>query len=125
LSIRFQADNDLTFAIVKAVRRREPAIDFASAQQSELGGVSDPEVLEQAARNNRVLVSHDMHTMISHFRDRLAAGRNSPGLLMVSQKAVAAEVVEAVLFLWSVTDPADLHNQVYYLPSLVQHVFTR
>jgi len=125
LSIRFQADNDLTFAIVKAVRRREPAIDFASAQQSELGGVSDPEVLEQAARNNRVLVSHDMHTMISHFWDRLAAGRNSPGLLMVSQKAVAAEVVEAVLFLWSVTDPADLHNQVYYLPSLVQHVFTR
>jgi len=40
LSIRFQADNDLQFAIVKAVRRREPSIDFASAQESGLEGLS-------------------------------------------------------------------------------------
>jgi hypothetical protein len=66
-----------------------------------------------------------MHTTISHFRDHLAAGKNSPVLLMVSQNAVTAQVVEASLLLWSVSDPADLHNQVYYLPSLVQHVFTR
>jgi len=34
LSIRFQADNDLKFGIVKAVRRREPTIDFVSAQEA-------------------------------------------------------------------------------------------
>ena len=57
LSIRFQADNDLKFAIVKAVRRREPAIDFRSAGEAGLEGVSDPELLERAERDNRVLVS--------------------------------------------------------------------
>jgi hypothetical protein len=58
LSIRFQADNDLKLAIVMAVRRREPAIDFASSREAGLDGVGDPELLERAARDTRVLVSH-------------------------------------------------------------------
>ena len=49
LSIRLQADNDLKYAIVKAVRRQEPAIDFASAQEACLDGLSDPELLDPAA----------------------------------------------------------------------------
>jgi hypothetical protein len=69
LSICFQADGDLKFAIVKAVRRREPAIDFASARETELEGVSDPEVLERAAGDERVLVSHDRRTILKYFRD--------------------------------------------------------
>jgi uncharacterized protein (DUF433 family) len=35
------------------------AIDFASAAYAELEGVGDPELLGRAARENRVLVSHD------------------------------------------------------------------
>ena len=78
MSIRFQADNDLKFAIVKAVRRREPAIDFASAHEAGPEGVGDPELLERAAVANRVLVSHDRRTMLNHFRDRLAVGEARP-----------------------------------------------
>ena len=74
MSICFQADGDLKFAIVKAVRRREPAIDFASAREAELEGVSDPEVLERAAGDERVLVSHDRRTILKYFRNHLAAG---------------------------------------------------
>jgi len=40
LSIRFQADADLNFDIVKAVRQQEPAIDLASAVEAGLHGVS-------------------------------------------------------------------------------------
>ena len=58
MSIRFQADNDLKFAIVKAVRRREPAIDFASAQESGLDGLSDPDVLDRAAGDGRAQLGH-------------------------------------------------------------------
>jgi len=68
LSIRFQADADLNFDIVKAVRRREPAIDFASAADADLEGIADPEILESAASTNRVLVSHDRRTMLHTYR---------------------------------------------------------
>ena len=68
MSIRFQADADLNLDIVTAVRRREPAIDFATAADAKFEGVSDPEVLERAAKENRILVSHDRRTMLHHFR---------------------------------------------------------
>jgi hypothetical protein len=125
LSIRFQADNDLKFGIVKAVRQREPTIDFVSAQEAGLDGVGDPELLDRAAAEGRVLVSHDRRTMTSHFRAHLAAGKSCPGLLIVSQGALIGHVVEALVYVWALSDPADLRDQAYYLPSLSRHFFTR
>jgi hypothetical protein len=123
LTIRFQADNDLKFAIVKAVRRREPAIDFASAQDASIRGLPDPVLLDRAAEENRVLVSHDRRTMFHHFRRHLAAGKSSPGLLIVSQNASVAAVVDAIVVLWVAAEPQELRDQVFHLPSLVRHAF--
>lgn len=125
MSLRFQADNDLKFAIVKAVRQREPSIDFLSAPESQLHVVGDPELLERVAEDGRVLVSHDRHTMLRHFHDRLTAAKSSPGLLVVSQGAPIGEVVEALVVLWSVTDPEELRDPVFHVPSLLRHMFAR
>lgn len=125
LSIRSQADADLNFDIVRAVRQQEPAIDLASASDAGLQGIGDPEILEQADIANRVVVSHDRRTMINHFRNRLAAGKSSPGLLIVSQNAPVGTVAESIVVLWLVSEPADLRNQAYHLPSLIRHVFRR
>lgn len=100
MSIRFQADNDLKFGIVKAVRRREPAIAFASAQEAGLEGISDPDLLDRAASENRILVSHDRRTMLGHFRAFLATGESSPGVLIVSQGAPIGLVAEAIVYIW-------------------------
>jgi hypothetical protein len=125
LSIRFQADNDLKFAIVKAVRKREPAIDFASALESGLDGVSDPELLKRAARDNRILVSHDRRTMLNHFRNHLAAGKHSPGLIIVAQGTAIGSIIEGIILFWAATDSQDWRDQAYHLPSLIRHVFNR
>ena len=123
MNIRFQADADLNLETVKGIRRRDPGIDFASAVDAELEGIGDSEILERAASENRVLVSHDRRTMPHQFCNRLTTGRSSPGLLIVSQDAPIGPVVEAIIVLWLVCDPAELHNQVYHPPSLIRHVF--
>ena len=125
MSILFQADADLNFDIVKAVRKAEPGIDFASSDDSHLRGVTDADVLQRAATANRVLVSHDRRTMISHFRAHLAAGKSSPGLLIVAQDELVAPVVESIVFVWAISDPILLRDQAYYVPSLMRHVFVR
>ena len=125
MSVRFQADNDLKSAIIRAARRREPGIDFLSAQEAGLDGVSDPELLDRAAGNGRVVVSHDHRTMLSHFRNHLAAGKFSPGLRVVSQRAPIRDVIESLLLVWVFSDPEELRDQAYYLPSLSQHFFSR
>jgi hypothetical protein len=125
LSIRFQADADLKEAIVRAIRQREPAIDFASAMDSHLEGVGDPEVLERAACEGRILVTHDRRTMPEHFRARLEAGKSSPGVLIVSQGAPLRPVVEALVLIWSASDPAEWRDQLHHLPSLSRHIFSQ
>jgi hypothetical protein len=123
--IRYQADADLHQRIVAAVRRREQAIDFASAADSELEGVPDPDVLEVAASHGRILVTHDRRTMIEHFRNRLREGRSSPGVFLVSQFAPLGPVVEALVMVWASSDSAEWQDQVRHLPSLSRHVFPR
>lgn len=75
------------------------------------------------AGDGRVLVSQDRRTMLRHFRDRLMAGKTSPGLLIVAADAPIAEVVEALLVLWAVADPEDIRDQAFHIPSLMRHVF--
>ena len=58
MKVRFLADADLNKAIVNGVLRREPSTDFLSAHAAQLRLMQDPEVLELAARQQRVLVSH-------------------------------------------------------------------
>lgn len=125
MSTTFQADNDLNSAIVSAVRRREPSIDFASAGSADFDSVGDAEVLERAAQSGRVLVSHDRRTMLRHFRQRIEAGQSSPGLLVVSQGAPVGGVAEAIVTVWATATAEDLRNRAYHLPSLAEHRFTR
>ena len=63
LSIRFQADNDLKRIIVDATLRREPRIDFQTAQAARLDVLDDEAVLRFAASECRILVSHDRRTI--------------------------------------------------------------
>lgn len=58
--VRFQADADLRQAIVTGVIRRQPNLDFQSANEAGFEGIKDPEVLAIASQDGRVLgcISH-------------------------------------------------------------------
>jgi hypothetical protein len=55
MRVRFRADNDLNRDIVRAVLRIRPEIDFESQQ---LHGLNDQAVLELAALEGSLLVTH-------------------------------------------------------------------
>ncbi len=69
MKVRFQADADLNEILVQAVLRREPSIDFQTAQAAGLQGLSDKDVLALAARAGRLLVTHDRKTMPRQFAE--------------------------------------------------------
>jgi hypothetical protein len=123
--IRFQADADLRHSIVTAVRRLEPAISFASAVDSGITGLADPEILEFAAGEGRILVSHDRRTIIHHFRNHLAARKSSPGVFLVPQSAPLGPIAEVLVVVWAVSEAEEWRDQLRHLPSLSRHVFSR
>ena len=61
--------------IVAATFRREPAIDFQTAQSAQLDYLDDETVLQRAASEGRILVTHDKRTMPKHFASFLAKGK--------------------------------------------------
>jgi len=124
VSIRFLADADLNQALVDGIRLREPALDFLSAVEAGLDGMSDHAVLDLAANQGRILVSHDASTMPVHFMRFLNEGKYSPGVFLVPQDAVIRDVIDAILLVWSASSPTDWTNQIHRLPSLARHIFS-
>lgn len=123
MSVRFLADADLNYAIVQGVRLREPSIDLKAASAAGLEGLSDPDVLELAAREGRVLVSHDKRTMPVHFAARVRSGLKSPGVLLALPSASIGEIVESLLIVWSASREWEWVDQIHYLPSFRSHQF--
>ncbi len=115
MSIRFQADADLNHIIVKAMLRREPSIDFQTAQVARLAGVSDPEVLALAARAGRVLVTHDRKTMPKHLAEFIVHTPSS-GVIVMPQKLPIRAAVDDLLLIWTASDAEEWLNRIQVLP---------
>jgi len=114
--IRFLADASLHDAIVTGCLRREPAIDFLSAHEATLEGVPDPEVLAFATSQNRILVTSDLRTMPRHFGDFLEANGQCAGVFLVKQTAPLADVIDALVLIWSASDADEWRNRVVEIP---------
>lgn len=115
MKIRFQADADLHVPIIKGLRRREPSIDFMTANEAGLAGIDDWAVLVLAASNGRVLVSHDISTMPEAF-SRFIQEQTSPGVILISQELSYREAIEGLLRVWSSTQAEDWQNVLSFLP---------
>ena len=115
MKIRFQADADLDQRIVLAAIRQEPSLDFQTAPGAGLAGLSDQQVLASAARAGRLLVTHDLRTMPTHFAAFIQASA-SPGVLLAPQHLLISEVVEALLLIWLTSEPEEWTNRICYLP---------
>ena len=95
----------------------EPAIDILDVKSAGLRGTKDPVLLELAAEQDRILITHDRNTMTRHFYERLAAGKSGPGLFVVPKPPSAvSQVIESLLLVWAASQAAEWRNQVVYLP---------
>ena len=115
MRIRFQADADFKHPIVAGILRHHPEIDFQTANQAALVGLTELEVLTAAARSGRLLVSHDKRTMPYHFAEFIKT-QMSPGLLIVPQRMSIPAAVEELLLIWSASEPDEWVNRVCHLP---------
>ncbi|MEP7336728.1 MAG: DUF5615 family PIN-like protein [Acidobacteriota bacterium] len=115
MKIRFQADADLRFPIVKGVKRREPLIEFQTANEAELEGVDDLIVLKIAADEGRLLVSHDVNTMPENFA-RFIETQASPGVVLIAQELPYHDAIERLIRLWATTEAETWHNVLFFLP---------
>ena len=76
----------------------------------------DPEVLALAAQQGRLLVTHDVHSMPRHFGEFLAAGGNSPGVLLIRQSVPVAIATDWLVLIWLASEAPDWENRIVEIP---------
>ncbi len=116
MKVRFLADADLNKAIVSGVLRRQPSLDFLTAQAAGLRDMKDADVLALAAEQQRVLVSHDVGTMPTHFRTFRSDGKHSAGVLLVPQSLDVGTAIEEILLIWLASEALEWENRLEWLP---------
>jgi hypothetical protein len=114
--IRFLADASLREAIVRGCRRREPGMDFLSANDAKLEGVPDPDVLRIAAEQKRVLVTDDFKTMPRHFAEFIQTHSSSPGVILVPQYLPIGQAIADLTLIWAVCDAEEWQNRIAAIP---------
>ena len=117
MTVRFLADEDLRAAIIEGLRAREPALDMLDVKAAGLRGIKDPALLEIAAQQERITVSHDRETMTGYFRERVDSGKSTPGLFVVPQQASAiGEIIEWLILVWAASQAEEWRSQIVFLP---------
>ncbi|MHC5933675.1 DUF5615 family PIN-like protein [Nostoc sp.] len=114
--LHFLADENLNNQIVRGVLRRNSNIDIVRVQDVGLIEVDDATVLEWAAQNGRVVLTHDVATMTSFAYERLQAGLAMPGLFEISRSVSVGLAIEEILLLDECSLEGEWEGQVRFLP---------
>jgi Domain of unknown function (DUF5615) len=114
--LKFLADENFDNTIIRGLFRRNPDLDIFRVQDVGLSGKDDPTVLEWAAQEGRILLTHDVATITRYAYDRVREGQPMPGVIEIGIDAPIGRVIEDVLVLVECSQEGELEGQVQYLP---------
>ena len=114
--LRFLADEDFNRIIVRGVLRARPEIDIVRVQDIGLRTENDPEVLDRAAAEGRILLTHDEQTMPAYAYERVLASLVMPGVFVVQQEESISRIIEEIILLAECSLEGEWQGQVIYLP---------
>src|SRR5438874_1028273 len=114
--LKLAVDEDFDNDILRGLLRQEPRLDVRRIQDAGLSGRHDRNLLEWAAQENRVLLTHDVNTMPRYAYEQVEAGQSMPGVFVVRRTASFGIVIEDILLLAEASDFGEWEGQVRFIP---------
>ena len=114
--LRLVADENLNNNIVRGLLRRQPQLDIVRIQDVGLSGADDPTVLEWAAQEGRVLLTHDVSTITKYAYERVRSGQTMPGVFEVGRDVPIGRAIDDILLVAEYSLDDEWEGQVRYLP---------
>ena len=78
--LRLVSDENFNGDVIFGLRLKAPQLDLVRMQDEGLQGANDPTILEWAARENRIVLTHDKKSFSNYAYARLAQGLPMPGV---------------------------------------------
>lgn len=114
--LRLLSDENFNEDIVRGLLLHYPNLDLHRVQDVGLEGVDDPAILEWAAVNNRILLTHDRATMPDFAYARVIAGQPMSGVFVVNDRISVRQAIDELLLVETCSEQAEWANLVAYLP---------
>lgn len=114
--IKLLADENFDNTIVRGLLRRNSKIDIVRVQDMGLSGVDDPSILAWAAKQNRVLLTHDVATITRYAYERIEQNLPMNGVVEVPMDASIGRAIEDIFLLIECSSEEELQGQIHYLP---------
>ncbi|MBX3066057.1 MAG: DUF5615 family PIN-like protein [Anaerolineae bacterium] len=115
--MRFAADENFDGRILDGLRARMPDLDIVRVQDTEMYQSPDDKLLAWLAKENRILLTHDVRTIPRFVFERVRDGLPVPGVIEVHKEdtsiGTAIDDLEVVI---GAGTPEDFENQVKYIP---------
>ncbi len=91
-------------------------MDIVRVQDAGLSGADDPTVLEWAAREQRVLLTHDVSTITRYAYERVRQELAMPCVFEIPRGLAIIDAIEDLLLLAEYSQTGEWESQVQYLP---------
>ena len=112
----FITDENFNGAILRGLIRRLPDLDVVRVQDVGLLHAADPIILEWAANEGRVLLTHDVATIRSYAYQRVEQNMVMPGVIAVVATASIRRALDDLELFILCSEADDYENEVTFIP---------
>jgi hypothetical protein len=116
-AVKWLADENFRNAIIRGLLRQAPAFDVVRAQDVlEVSGHDDLVLLRFATAEGRVVVTHDLSTMIPAMREQIRVASRCASIVFVPDSLPINTAVDDLLLLNECAVETDWAAGVIYIP---------
>ena len=114
--MRFLTDENFNGAILRGLMRRLPTLDVIRVQDVELRNTDDPIILEWAANEGRILLTHDVATITMYAYERVNQGLPMTGVVEVLATDAIGKIIDDLELFICCSEPEEYEGQVLFIP---------
>ncbi len=107
--ISFLTDEDFDQPIMSGLLLRHPQLDVVRVIDRLGSGATDSDVLELAALEKRVLLTHDISTMQAFASERISLGLPMSAVVEIPRGLTRKQVIDDL-------EPGEYDNRILFLP---------
>lgn len=114
--LRFAADENFDGNIFRQLQRRFPTLDIVRVQDTPLFQAPDPMVLEWAAGEGRIMLTHDVQTMVNDAYARVEQSLSMPGVILIPGTLEVGQALKDLEIAIGAGLAQDFENRVTFIP---------
>jgi hypothetical protein len=114
--LRLLTDENFNGSILRGLMRRLPELDLIRVQDVGLMNTDDRQILEWAASDGRILLTHDVATITMYAYERVNQGLAMTGVVEVMAEAPIGKIIDDLELFICCSNPEEYEGQVLFIP---------